>query len=444
MKSPQIDLNTIKELIKKLSFLKNNLALLVPIGIVVFAALLFIPTQLLSARLKATIQQQSVKPAGDIDRLIREVGASGQAQAMEGYLSAYKQDPCDMAELMKQTTMRELLTYKIFPDTNETSPLLFDPVRREYMAGVEAMIHRLGAGGPPSDGDIDAALEKSRGRSMYGRGGGGATTAGGVPGYGGGTGRNFRLLTETDRKIVSKLCEDRARGVRIYASPAEIDGYSFWSDWKFEDKKKAIRQSWYWQMAYWILGDVVDTIEKMNESGTCVLDSPVKRITVVSFTQSKQGTRMIGGRRRMRKTTTDQFPSYAINLKTAMAAPPCTGRYCNEETDSMHFEVYVLISADKVMPFIQELCSAKTHKFRGWHDDKPEQTFKHNQITVLESNIIPIDLEDPEHGSYRYGNEAVVGLDLTCEYLFIKAGYEEVKPELVKNDILGIADEQTN
>lgn len=442
MKSPQIDLNTIKEVLKKLSFLKNNLALLVPILIVIFAALLFIPTTLLSARLKATMQAQSVKSAADIDRLIKEVAAAGQAQAMEGYLNAYKQDPCDMATLMRQTTMRELLTYHIFPDTNETSPLLFDPVRREYMAGVEAMIQRMGAGSPPSDGDIDAALEKSRTRSVYG----GRTTSGaaggGPAGYGTGTGRNFRLLTETDRKIVGKLCEDRARGLRIYASPAELDGYSFWSDWKFEDKKKSIRQSWYWQMAYWILEDITDTIVKMNEGGTCVLDSPVKRITAVSMTQSKQATRMIGGRRRMRKTTTDQFPSYAINLKTAMAAPPCTGRYCNEDTDSMHFEIYVLVSADKVMPFIQELCSAKTHKFRGWYGDKPEQTFKHNQITVLESSIIPIDLEDPEHGSYRYGNEAVVGLDLICEYLFIKAGYEEVKPELVKNDILGVSDEE--
>jgi len=44
MKTPQINLNTVKELLKKLSFLKNNLALLVPVIIVLVAALLFIPT----------------------------------------------------------------------------------------------------------------------------------------------------------------------------------------------------------------------------------------------------------------------------------------------------------------------------------------------------------------------------------------------------------------
>lgn len=109
----------------------------------------------------------------------------------------------------------------------------------------------------------------------------------------------------------------------------------------------------------------------------------------------------------------------------------------------MHFEVRVIVSADQVMRFIQELCSAKTHKFRGWYGDGPEQTFKHNQITVLEHTIAPIDLEDFDHRSYRYGPDAVVELDLVCEYLFVNAGYNEVKPKEALNDLQGIADEET-
>ena len=196
-------------------------------------------------------------------------------------------------------------------------------------------------------------------------------------------------------------------------------------------------------MGYWILEDVADTIEEMNKSGSSVLDSPVKRVMSVSFTLSKQSSRMVGAPQRGRsvgKATASRCPSYVINLKTAMAAPPCTGRFCNEEVDVMHFKVRVMVAADQVMPFIQELCSAKTHKFRGWYGDQPEQTFKHNQITVLESSVIPVDLEDSEHSSYRYGDEAVVELDLICEYLFVKAGYEEVKPKVIKNDILGRSD----
>ena len=167
---------------------------------------------------------------------------------------------------------------------------------------------------------------------MYtrGRSGGGGGAYGG-----GGLGRNYRTMTETDRKILDKLCEDRAKAIRIYASPADLDGYVFWSDWKFENKAKSLRQSWYWQMGYWILEDVADTVEAMNKDGSCVLDSPVKRLTNVSFTLGKQGVRMIGGRRTRaarRDGAQQPTPSYAINLKTLLAAPPCTGRYCNEDT----------------------------------------------------------------------------------------------------------------
>lgn len=451
MKTPQIDLNTVKEALKKLSFLKNNLALLVPIIITVVAALLFIPTKLLSNRLKNTVTQQSVKAATDINRLIEEVKEAGQAEAMEGYLNAYAQDPCSMESLMKQTTMRELLTYRLFPDTNETSPLLFEPVRRDFLAGVEAMVERLGAGDPPMKEEIDAALEKSRGPARAGRsrtsdmGGGAYDMYPGGAGQGRGLG-SYRMMGDMDRRIVDKLCEERAKMLRVYASPADLDGYSFWSDWKFEDWNTSVRQSWYWQMGYWILQDVANTVQAMNQSGSCVLDSPVKRVMSVGFTLPKQGTRMVGGRRGRgirRVAGQQEMPSYVINLKSAMAAPPCTGRFCTEDADVMHFEVRVLVSADQVTPFIQELCSAKTHTFRGWYGDQPEQTFKHNQITVLETSVIPVDLESPDHGSYRYGPDAVVELDLVCEYLFIRAGYEEVKPQVIKDDILGV-EEGTN
>ncbi len=451
MKSPQINLNTVKDLVKKLGFLKNNLALLVPILITIVAVLLFIPTKLLSGKLKQTITEQSVKTATKIDTLIRDVNEAGQAEAMEGYIQAYAQDANHIEDLMRQTTMRSLLSYRLFPDTNETSPLLFEPFRREYLAGVEAMIERLGAGGPPSEREIDAALEQSATRSMFGGRGGRSRSGGmgasdpyggaygGMGGMGGmGRGRNYRMMTEVDRKIIDKLSEDRAKAIRIYASPVDLDGYTFWSEWKFENRDTAIRQCWNWQMGYWILEDVMDTIEKMNAGGTSVMDSPSSGSLNVSFTLSRQSARMLGGRRRaVRREGDKAMPSYVINLRTAIAAPPCTGRFCNEEVDIIHFNARVVISADHVMPFLKELCGAKEHTFFGWYGDQPEQTFKHNQITVLENRVTPVDREDFDHSSYRYGDDAVVALDLICEYLFHKEAYDQVKPQLIKDDIAG-------
>jgi hypothetical protein len=281
-------------------------------------------------------------------------------------------------------------------------------------------------------------------------GGGAGYDAYGMGGAMSGLAASYRTMPEAYRKIVDKLCEDKARSLRIYASPADVEGYSFWSDWKFEAWKTSVRQCWYWQMGYWILQDVADTVAALDESGTSVLDSPVKRIMSISFTQSGP-TRMIGrrrGRGMQRSTSGPQTPQYVINIRTAMAAPPCTGRFCTADTDVMHFEIRAVVSANQVMHFIQELCSAKTHKFCGWYGDLPEQTFEHNQITVLEHTISPIDREDYEHASYRYGPGAVVELDLICEYLFVKGerdgkpiGYQEVEPNEVKNDILGIKDE---
>ena len=78
----------------------------------------------------------------------------------------------------------------------------------------------------------------------------------------------------------------------------------------------------------------------------------------------------------------------------------------------------MLVGADKVMPFIQELCSAKTHKFRGWYGDPARANLQAQPDHGSGKSIIPVDLEDPVHGIYRYGHKAVVGLDLICEYLF--------------------------
>lgn len=87
---------------------------------------------------------------------------------------------------------------------------------------------------------------------------------------------------------------------------------------------------------------------------------------------------------------------------------------------------------------MKELCRAKEHVFRGYPDgNEPPQTFKHNQISVLESKFGSIDLNSYEHKYYRYGDEAVVSLDLVCEYIFDVGGYEKLTPEPVKKDLAG-------
>jgi hypothetical protein len=173
MAKANIDLKDILPLLKKLNILgvlKNNRALLVPIAIAVLAALLFVPTTLLSRSLRKMIETKSVKAGQDIDRLIRDVNQAAEAEALAPYIEAYRQDANDMDNLILQTTERELLSYKVFADpNNRTSQLVYDPFRHGFVSGVEAMLLRLKAGGPPTEAEIYAALESSS-RSPFGRG----------------------------------------------------------------------------------------------------------------------------------------------------------------------------------------------------------------------------------------------------------------------------------
>lgn len=442
MKSPEInvkDLLKIVDLFKKLSFFKNNLALLVPIVIVFVAGLLFIPTTLLSGKLRKTITEQSVKTSTEIDGLLKKVDQAAEAEAMEPYINAYAQDANAMDKLMIQTTERELLSYKLFPDMNETSPLLFDPFRQKFVSGVEAMLKRLNAGGSPSDAEINAALDASPTRSMSGRSRG---SAAGSSGSGGlyGSRRSFRMMTEMDRKIVAKVCEDKAKAAKVYLNAVDVGGYPYWSDWKFEDWDKAIRDCWYWQMAYWIIEDVTAAVEQINKDSDSVLRSPVKRVIGVLFTQARTGGRSaIGSRRRAVVAKDKQTPTYVASVKSAMSGAPLTGRSCNEILDVMQFEVHVIANAADVMRLMQELCGERTHKFRGWRGDQPEQTFKHNQISILESQITPVDREDLNHSGYEYGPDEVVDVDLICEYVFNKAAYGKIQPQVVLDDIANAA-----
>jgi hypothetical protein len=92
---------------------------------------------------------------------------------------------------------------------------------------------------------------------------------------------------------------------------------------------------------------------------------------------------------------------------------------------------------------MKELCSVKEHQFRGYPDGTdPPQTFKHNQITILESKIASIDLNDQTHRYYRYGDESVVSLDLICEYVFDVGGYVILMPEPVLNTLDGKDEEK--
>ncbi len=259
------------------------------------------------------------------------------------------------------------------------------------------------------------------------------------------------MMGEVRRTIIDEICTERAQSCSVYVNPVDLAGYEFWADYKLAvDPNTAIEDCWYHQLSYWVIEDLFDTVDAMNSAYDNVLTAPVKRLLHVSFTMGLKGPGATGGvftgrgRRRSsgRKRDEADKPAYVFSMDDGLTEA-CTGRFTDDDIDVTHFNVAVIIGTKAVLPFMQELCSAKQHVVRdaappaGDPNRKPQDAglSKHNQITILENKIRSIDQAEQKginHRFYRYGQDIVVELDLICEYIFNKNGYDEIKPESAK------------
>ena len=396
-----------KDILQRLSFIKDYSSLVVPAVIAVVAVAIFMLTQLMSNRLRVQVEQESIPQRGKkVSSLVNNAVSREQWKREQQYQDAYERDANQITLLAKQATQRELLSYKIFPEPKDPSTLIFVEFGQQFQSGIKQLIAGIKAGECPTEAELSKSLPSLR--SQQGR----KWTS--------------RRLGEVDATIKEELCQARAKSASIYCNPTALAGYEFWEEYKYYDvgKEESVQQCWYRQLGYWIIEDVIKTIATMNSASENVLTSPVKRLLSVDFTSGK---------------TASDRPHYVLSSENALTEPH-TQRYCNDDVDIVYFKCTVMVSTKAVLPFMTELCSGKEHEFRGFYGQGPKKTFRHNQITILESNIRSINLEDEEHEMYRYGDDAVVELDLICEYLFNKSGYEEIKPESVKKGLASVED----
>ena len=470
-----------KDVLEKLSVFKNNLSLLLPIVIGLIGILLFIPTQLMSSKLEKEIDTNSIAVGERVQRETDNAVPSDGWRLEQARQQEHAKDANEIAILAEQTTQRELISYDIFLNPNISSTLVFQEFGEKYRKAIDELIIRTNAGDYPTEAEIEQGIEKSavnsrlrRGRpgmmgqpggmmgrpgGMMGRPGGMMGRPGGMMGlspYGGRMGAGSRgtmgrsmMMGELEIMVIDEICRERAKSISVYANPAGLSGYDFWGDYKYDVKlEKAVEDCWYFQLAYWINEDIFDTISTVNSDYENVLTAPVKQLERISFTMGLRrpgaGGRIFTGRRRQRSSRTERDevdkPIYVLSKDDGLTES-CTGRFSNDANniDVIHFNVAVVLNIKSVLPFIQELCSAKEHKFKGFSGEEPEQTFKHNQITVLETKFRSV--EDDPYSLYDYGEDTVVELDLICEYILNKKGYEEIKPETVKETLKG--EEQT-
>jgi len=402
-----MNISGFKEGVRKLRFFKNYSSLLVPVIIFLVGVLLFIPTQLMSGRLRERIARESVSTGRQVKSLSKNIVARDQWQIEQEYQQAYQRDANQAALMAKQSSQRELLSYKIFPEPKDTSTLIFKEFGHRYRGAIDGLITRINARDCPTESELQRNLQSSSGFSL--RGGRGLA------------GR----LSEVDTTITDVICKETAQSASVYANPTDLAGYEFWDEYQYFGRAEAVDDCWYWQLAYWVIEDVIDTIGAVNSGSNSVFSSHVKRLLDISFSGD-----VMGG---AKKGSASSRPAYVLSLDEGLTEP-CTGRFTNDEIDVVHFNVVVVVSAKAVLPFMQQLCSAKEHRFRGFLGEEQERIYRHNQVTVLESTIGPVGRKDTDHLLYRYGEDAVVQLGLVCEYIFNKNGYAEIKPESIKKD----------
>ncbi|MHC4552116.1 MAG: hypothetical protein ACYSUT_05035 [Planctomycetota bacterium] len=416
------------------NFFKKYTALLPSIGIVIVAVLLFFPMMLVGKGVTKKMEA-SVRDGKKVSSLSGNVPSKDAPEQIKTYMDQLEEEKKTIVDLMTQSSQRLLISYDVFPPKSTSSQLYMD-FGNNYRAAIESLVQGMKAQDAPSKLEIQ---EKTGGKARS------RTT------------RPNRKTTATD-PMVDALCLTRSQEISVYATPSLFTWYAFWEDYEFFGEDKALEDCWDSQVAYWVYADIVDTINKMNAGSQSVSSSPVKRLIDISFSGSTSGggdtrrnmaTR--GGTMGRMGSAVRDIPNYivypdavsstsgrpsmsgmsstSVTLTSNFVSSSPTARKGDEDIDVVHFGFSVLVDNRLATAFTKELCSEKSHLFKtGFKSNGAEQTFRHNQITILQSDISVVDKQSEEHALYRYGKGAVMRLDLVCEYQFARKGYDSIKP----------------
>ncbi len=400
------------------SLLKKYAALLPPAGLLLLALVLLPATLWLGGQVSARMEQ-STRDSQALRSLAADVPSAGQPAVIQAYMDRLESEVEQIETLVRHSSQRELVAYDIFPAPTERSSQIFVEYGQAYVQAVNDLLGSLNARDAPSESEIRSQTGTSQRSDRRG----GMTTT------------TRRQTTEQD-PMVDALCRARAESISVYASPSVFAWHDYWTGFEFEGTQLALEDSWHAQIALWIYDDVSQTIQAMNRGSEKVSTSPVKRLLGIRFSgpvtvgddrrRSAMGTgrdTRTSGRRDTLNYITPEKPSNFVDYAW-------TQRVGDQDYDVVHFAVSVIVDSRYVLDFMRELCSAKEHAFyEDFDPDGPLLQSRRNQISILENSVQVVQKEAPAHALYRYGDAAVMRLDLICEYVLSRDGYDKIKPE---------------
>jgi hypothetical protein len=384
-----------------MDFIKRYLSIVIPASILLIGVIFIILTFITNSSV-AEQMDKSVSTGRRVSTLVSEVPSRQQPSVEKQFQDRHEEDARRIRNLFIETTTRELISYDIFPEPIDTSRQLFTNYGTAYREAIEELVAGMNAVDAPSDSEISALIAGTGGRSR----------------------------TEENDLIIEAYCKDRALKAKVYASPTLLSWFDFWRKYKFVSQNIAIQDCWNSQVAYWVYEDVIQTVNNLNRNSNSIFDAPLKRIIGISFTGPADGDS------RGAKTASIDQPIYITEQSPSpLVSETWTTRKSDENIDVIHFSLSVIVAVDKVPEFMKELCSSKSHMFRGWDGGAEPSEHERNQITILNFDTVPVDPQSDRHKYYRYGKSAVVQWTGACEYIFSREAYDEIIPEVIKLQI---------
>src|SRR3989339_2164938 len=159
----------ISDIGKKLGNLKDYASLIVPVIIIVFAIIFLVVSSILGGKLLEKVEAESLSNAKRI-KGYQDVPPKEQWQVEAAFQASREQDANQISNLVIETTMRELLKYKMFPEPNDKSTLIFSDFGHKYQLAVEKLIESVNGRDCPSETDIEQHLGRNTTTSTPNRG----------------------------------------------------------------------------------------------------------------------------------------------------------------------------------------------------------------------------------------------------------------------------------
>jgi hypothetical protein len=417
-----------------MNFIKKRLFLIICILVVLLGIGVFLSGMMVASDNRKEIESIRTK-VKSVEPLSSKVVRDNEFTQIEENTKLAKNDRNTVQSLAWQTTDRPLIYNDVFPAlVNENDRIYYYRVFADkYCSLIDRFLGDLNAGDSPSD------AEEEKVREDYKK----SISSSGTRGY-----SPREREAENIEILLDNLRLERSKQVAIYATRDSFCGYDHWKLKPMGDKRTMLIDSWYTQIAAWIQEDVVQAVIQINDASPSVSGSAVKRLIEISFgglsaastpTETTATSRSVtkGGAARRYSDSEYNLPAYVTKSKAQRSeydvvkgeiVSSFTKRTCDDLVHVVQFEVAVVIDSTRITDFINTLQSEK-YTFAPQSDGTISKQNKRNQITVIQINVEPINLDAEKDAGYYYGPASLKVLRLVGEYIFFSQGYQHNMPQ---------------